>query len=559
MKRKIYSGMCLISLIAVILSTALVLLTFYQSSLSAMRREAASQAVYISGALNQLEDSQSYLEKVGKDNPDIRLTLIARDGTVLFDNQVDPSQMENHLSRPEVSSAMKTGYAHGERLSATMSQSLFYYAIRLDDGTVLRLALSGSSALETLVSSLPLITGIVIVVLLIALIISIPLSRRIVQPINQLDLEHPNGEEVYDELSPLLHRIETQNHQIAHKIAELRESQREFNMVTENLREGLVILNRSAVILSMNSAAASLLSADDKSHTGEPFLQITRSIPLQRAINKALEGRQAEEILPIGSQTYHISISPVTSKNEVTGAILLFLDVTQQHMAETMRREFTANVSHELKTPLTSIVGYAELLENGMARPEDLKNFAGRIRGEAQRMINLVEDTIKLSQLDEGNIDAHKQDVDLQKLAQETIGHFSKLAEENEVSLHVTGQNVVVRAVPAMMGELIGNLVENAIKYNKTGGSVTIDTLKSETGIVLSVSDTGAGIPPEHQSRIFERFYRVDKSHSRQTGGTGLGLSIVKHIAQYHGATVSLVSQPGRGSTFTVRFPSDHR
>ena len=484
-----------------------------------------------------------------------RLTWIAEDGTVLYDSETDSSQMENHNEREEIKEARKNGYGESVRYSTTLTERQMYCAKLLDDGTVLRLSDSQYTWWTILLSMMQPILFIVTVAVAISLLLAFRLSKNIVKPLNSLDLDSPLENSAYPELEPLLSRLAAQQHQLKLQASELERKRNEFLTATGNMMEGIVLLSDKGELLSINAAASRLLGVSPYC-VGKDILLLNNSYEMQELVHRALSGEHTETTLPVGGSDYQINATPVMSDGKVAGAALVIFDVTEKEKAEQIRREFTANVSHELKTPLQSISGCAELLSNGMVKPEDVPEFSHRIYSESQRLISLVEDIIGLSRLDEGAEDMQRTNVDLHKLAETAIDSLSNAAKEAGVTLELCGDGAEVYGIPQLLGTIVYNLCDNAIKYNRRGGSVTVTTENGAGGVTLTVSDTGIGIPKDQQDRIFERFYRVDKSHSKDVGGTGLGLSIVKHAALLHNATVSVDSTPGAGTTFTVFFPS---
>ena len=483
-----------------------------------------------------------------------RLTWISADGTVLYDTQADASTMENHAQREEIKEALATGSGESVRSSATLGTKELYRAQKLPDGSVLRAAVTQQTAWSLVVGMLPPFCAILLAALVIALLLAGSLSRRIVGPLNALDLDRPLENDAYPELSPLLTRIERQHRQIDDQLAELGDKKNEFETITGNMSEGLVLLDRRGYVLSINRAAMRLFGTNEGC-VGCDMLAVNRSPEMQKLLADALAGKRAEAVLPLAGGSYEVNAGPVLSNGETRGACLLAFDVTEKAALEEQRREFSANVSHELKTPLQSIMGSAELIENGLVKPADLPQFAGRIRTESARLVTLIDDIIRLSQLDEGG-ELPFETVDLRELADEAVSLLRPEAEKKNVALSLAGESVRVNGVRRLLHEIVYNLCDNAVKYNVEGGSVKITVGRDGGSAVLTVADTGIGIPKEAQSRVFERFYRVDKSHSKETGGTGLGLSIVKHAAQLHAAQLELSSEPGKGTTITVRFPN---
>ena len=482
-----------------------------------------------------------------------RITWIASDGTVLYDTSTDPSTMENHADREEVREALETGQGSSSRYSATLLQKTVYSALRLSNGTVLRLSVSRATMGALLLGALQPILLVVIVLLILSGVLASGLSQRIVEPLNALDLEHPLENDAYEELSPLLRRIDHQRRQIDAQLAELRRKTDEFAQITAGMNEGLVLLDEKGTVLSINAAARRIFGTTG-SCVGQGFLTVDRTPALSTAFHTAMDSGHSEVRIERSKCEYQFDFSRIESGGRVIGAVLLAFDMTAQAFGERSRREFTANVSHELKTPLTGIIGSAELLENGMVRPEDVPRFVGHIRAEAQRLVTLIGDIIRLSELDEGG-ELPEEPVDLLPLAQEAVESLRTAARQKHVTLSVSGTAAPMTGVRRLLYEIVFNLCDNAIKYNVDGGSVSV-TVSDRSGCAcVVVRDTGIGIPPEHQSRVFERFYRVDKSHSKASGGTGLGLSIVKHAVAYHHGTVELSSVVGQGTEITVRFP----
>ncbi len=492
------------------------------------------------------QHGNGFLENVEADR--FRITWVAVDGTVLFDTKATTAEMENHADREEIREALKTGFGSATRYSDTLTERTFYEAARLSDGTVLRISASQTSAAMLMLSMLWPILLIALVAIVLSMVLARQVAKKTVEPLNTLDLEHPLQNPVYEEITPLLRRINQQHNQIHDHIQTLRQRADEFDQITANMKEGLVLLNSECTILSINPTAAAIFGAED-SCVGKHFWAIDNSPKLRSAINGALDRGYGVAKAQYNGRNYQFDLSRIESDSQVIGAVLLAFDITETLNAEQTRREFSANVSHELKTPLQSIIGSAEMLEAGMVKSEDVPRFVGHIRKEAARLVSLIEDIIRLSQLDEG-VEIPRENVDLYTLAEEVVSALDAVARDKAVSVEIAGEGCQVNGVRRLLYEILYNLCENAIKYNVPGGSVTV-TL--EPG-VLKVSDTGVGIPPEHQSRVFERFYRVDKSHSKQSGGTGLGLSIVKHAALYHGAKLELQSTPGKGTTITVTF-----
>ena len=488
----------------------------------------------------------AFLENVEADR--FRVTWIDTDGTVLFDTQVDQTAMENHADREEIREAFEAGSGSAVRNSSTLTEQTYYEAQRLTDGTVLRISTNQASAWALMMDLLWPIILIAVLAIGLSLILARRMAKNIVEPMNNLDLERPLSNNTYEELSPLLRRINQQHLQIDAQMRKLQRKTDEFIQITSHMQEGLVVLDKETHIRSINSAAIKIFGTEE-SCVGSSFFQVNRSNPLRQTLNDALDRGRGSIVQELEGRIYRFDMSSIQSDGNLLGAVILAVDVTESQNAEQLRREFSANVSHELKTPLQGIIGSAELLESGMVKEEDTPRFVGHIRKEASRLVSLIEDIIRLSQLDEG-AQLPAETVNILELAEEVKMILQPSAEKKNVSISISGNGFSVVGVRRMLHEIIYNLCDNAIKYNIPGGSIT---LKAENNCLV-VSDTGIGIPPEHKDRIFERFYRVDKSHSKASGGTGLGLSIVKHAVAYHNAEISLESTPGKGTTITIHF-----
>ena len=486
------------------------------------------------------------------DSSVFRFTLVSPDGEVIYDSHAKAEDMENHLEREEIAEALESGRGSSARYSFTLTERTFYEATRLDNGNVLRVSVSQVTVGALILGMLPAICAIILISVVVAMLLSHKMARSIVKPLNELDLENPADNDAYEELTPILSKLNKQHKQIARQMQELRQKSDEFEQITASMKEGLVLLDKNGTVISINAAAKKLFSAAETS-VGRDFLALDRSVDMRRAIEKALEGKRAEFRAERDGNEFQFVINRTESDGKVVGVVILCFDVTETAFAERNRKEFTANVSHELKTPLQSIIGSAELLENDLVKPEDTKRFVGNIKNEASRLVSLINDIIRLSQLDEDSEPA-TESVDLYGVAGEVVEVLTISASKKQVELRLNGEPCVMNGIRRYLYEIIYNLCDNAVRYNKEGGTVTIDLKNNDGNIILSVSDTGIGIPAEHHSRIFERFYRVDKSHSKETGGTGLGLSIVKHAVAYHGGTIKLDSKVGEGTTITVEF-----
>lgn len=550
MTKRIFRSICLAAVYVFLASVMLFMWALYdyfsgvQKSQLSMQTSLAAQGVTNEGA--------EYFE--GLDDSGFRITWVAEDGSVLYDSKKDYSEMENHLQREEIKQAFSEGFGESSRYSETLTERSFYCAQLLPDGTVLRLCVAQSSLLTLILGMLQPICAIFLVALILSIVLASRLSKNIVKPLNTLNLDAPLSNDSYDEIAPLLRRLASQQKQIKQQSNELIRKQREFETVTNGMAEGIVLLNSKKIIISINPAAVRLLGAE-KPPIGESILSVNRSPELQKVLCNADEGLHGEKIAELQGGKYQVTASPVISEGEIFGTVLLFLDVTQKEKTEQMRREFTANVSHELKTPLHTISGCAELMANGMVKQEDITDFSSRIYAESQRMIRLVEDIIKLSRLDEGAEDMQYENIDLYALAKETAASLAPQANSLEVSISAEGSETVIYGIPQLIREIIYNLCDNAIKYNRSSGTVKVSVTGDEKSARLTVSDTGIGIPAKYRERIFERFYRVDKSHSKDIGGTGLGLSIVKHAVKLHNGSIELQSEVGKGTVITVVFP----
>ena len=553
MTKKIFRSTVAVGLAVLLASLVIIMGALYGYFGHVQERQLHDELTIAAAAMEQ-GGGADYLRRLPADE-DFRITWLKADGTVLYDTRSDAGSMENHSQRQEVQDALKTGAGESSRYSATLLEKMLYYAQRLSDGTVLRLSASRVTVGVLFLSMLPAILLVTAAAFALSAVLAGRVSRRIVEPLNRLDLEHPLENEAYEELSPLLRRLEHQRRQIDDQLRSLRRRSEEFAQITASMTEGLVLLDERGTVLSINPAACAVFHADD-SCVGQPLLTVERDTAVSRALRNAMDTGHGETRMERGGREYQFDMTRIESDGEAVGAVLLTFDVTEQAFAERNRREFTANVSHELKTPLQGIIGSAELLESGVVQPGDVPRFVGHIRSEAQRLVTLINDIIRLSELDEGGA-LPSEPVELLSLCRDTAQSLAPAAEAHNVTVSVTGEEVTVPGVRRLISEVFTNLCDNAIKYNRDGGSVSVTVSRDGGNAVVSVSDTGIGIPPEHQSRVFERFYRVDKSHSKASGGTGLGLSIVKHAVLYHHGTVEVHSVPGEGTTFTVRLPME--
>ena len=550
MTKKIFQSILLVAG-CVLLASLLIIMGFLYDYFGGVEENQLRDELSLAAAAVE-DGGTDYLSRLTADR--CRLTWIAADGSVLYDTKTNAESLENHASRAEVSQALATGTGESTRYSSTLMEKTMYYAQRLDDGTVLRISISRATVGMIAVGMIQPLLIVLIVALILSGLLARRLSRRIVDPLNSLDLEHPLDNDAYEELSPLLKRIHRQHVEIQMQLRELREKTDEFTQITGSMREGLVLLDEHGSILSISAAAQALFGADAQC-VGRDFLTIERSHEISAAIQAAAADGHSEVRAERAGRVYQFDISRITSDGKFLGTVILAFDITEQEFAERNRREFTANVSHELKTPLQGIIGSAELIENGMVKPEDLPRFVGHIHAEAARLVTLIDDIIRLSQLDEGDA-MPTEPVDLLAVSQEAAENLHDAAAARNVTVSVTGQPAVLPGVRRLIYEIVYNLCDNAIKYNRDGGRVDVTVAADAGGSSITVADTGIGIAPEHQARVFERFYRVDKSHSKASGGTGLGLSIVKHAVQYHHGRIELESTPGTGMTIRVVFPN---
>lgn len=553
MSKRIFKAMMAVTLTTLLVCMALfiaILFPYFETQLS---DELRNELEYL--APNVERDGLGYLERLGDGQN--RLTLIDADGTVLFDSDADPAQMENHADRPEVIQAIAEGAGESSRYSETLTEKTINCAILLENGQVLRISSTQYSSMALLASLTPSLLLVLIFAALVAVTIAYKLSQRLTKPLNEIDLEHPQVNQApYDELKPLLRRLHHQNRQIREQIQQLQAQKRQFTAITDNMREGFLVLDADGLVLSYNSSATRLLQPE-KPLDGHNIRDLTDEPDFLESLHGAQEGEHVESLVPLHGRICQLFANPVYQESTLTGIVLVLLDVTEQQEREGLRREFSANVSHELKTPLTSIAGIAEIMKSGMIAPADVPHFAGKIYDESQRLIQLVRDIIRISQLDENNIHDTPVPVELKKCAARNLSLLESAADAADVTLLLEGEEAVIQAVPAILDEMVYNLCENAVKYNKSGGSVTVTVHSDAAHVTLEVADTGIGIAPEHHSRVFERFYRVDKSHSKEIGGTGLGLSIVKHGAAFHHAQVELESALDKGTTVRIIFPKN--
>ena len=552
MTKRIFKSIILASVIVLLASGGLTMGVLYNHFGNQLEEELRTEAEFLSIAVE--DEGMSAFDSLPADSE--RITYIDTDGTVLYDNRSKTDDMENHLDREEIQEAMENGSGMAVRESDTLSQRTLYYAIRLNDGTVLRVSSTQYSLTGLLGGMIQPLLIILIVMLILAGFLASRLAKNIVNPLNQLDLDHPEENQTYEEVAPLLTKINRQQKSLQAEITQAKRQQEEFSIITDNMEEGFLVIDSHTEVLSYNSSALKLLGAREQD-ARQSVLALNRSESFQKTVERVLGGQHVISNQEFQGITCQVAANPVFQDGKVTGAVILILDVTEKMKGEQMRREFTANVSHELKTPLTSISGFAEIISDGFVKPEDTKKFAGRIFKEAQRLITLVNDVIKISQLDEGKLPYEKEEVDLYQAVRETFLRIEDHAKAEGVHLYLYGPHIRTNTVKTILDEIIYNLCDNGVKYNKKGGSLTVTISQEGEQPVITVEDTGIGISEEDQKRIFERFYRVDKSHSKAIGGTGLGLSIVKHGSMFLGADMKVESTLGEGSKFILILPED--
>ena len=555
MTKKIFKSTMLVCVLVLSVGLAAVMGILYSNFDGQMKKELSKEAAYLSYGVEQ--QGTDYLKNV-KDKSS-RITYINKDGTVLFDNKADADEMQNHKNRTEFQKAEKYGAGECSRYSDTLSEKTIYYALRLKDGTVLRVSGTQDSVLALVENLLLPLCGLLFLMLILSGIMASVISKRIVKPVNELDLEHPEENKIYEELSPLLGKIHKQNRQIQKQLELAKQQQQEeFSLITENMQEGLIVIDKYTMILSANSSAWNLFRVD-KVCQGESVYCLDRAEDFRHAIEQVLSGEHAELILKLNGSDIQLIANPVVRGQKTEGAVILLVNVTEKLERENLRREFSANVSHELKTPLTSISGFAEIMQGGLVKCEDIPKFAGRIYKESQRLLQLVEDVIQISQLDEEKTSYTWELVDVYQVCKNAFESLKEKAQSMNVHLYICGDSMKMEAVRTLLEEAVYNVCDNAIKYNRNDGSVSIFLTQTAHEIQIVVKDTGVGIPKEDQDRVFERFYRVDKSHSKEIGGTGLGLSIVKHAVSTLNGSIVLRSEEGSGTEITMKFLKVHK
>lgn len=549
MKKKISITMCLMTAVSVIITAVMISLVIYRKNYNEMKSMIRAEAEYISQAIDT--EDINYLESVKNVTPS-RITWIDSNGNVIYDSAGE--NLSNHSDRPEIIDAVKNGSGESSRLSETFSEQTYYYAVKLTNGTILRMSDTTSSIYHDIFSALPYTVIVIAIIIILAIIVSNNETEKIIKPINELDLDNPSNNLKYDELAPLLRRIEKQNSDIEKYISGLKAKQVEFETVTENISEGLIIINQKSTILSCNKSAVAILGGGEYNYISKSVFDLNHSKNFVDAVENAVVGKHDETALTINNRSYMVITNPVKHFDKISGAVIIIIDVTEKESREELRREFSANVSHELKTPLTAISGFAEIMKDGWAKPEDYQMFALKIYNETQRLINLIEDIIKLSRLDENKIEITKESVDMLVLAKDAAARLSSKAKDKNISVTVNGDHGNITGVRQILDEMIYNLCDNAIKYNKKNGKVEVIVKDYISNVSVTVKDNGIGIPAEDLDRVFERFYCVNKSHSKESGGTGLGLSIVKHGAIFHKAKINIDSTLGIGTSIEIVF-----
>ena len=550
MTKRIFKNTMIVVIMVILLCGIVIFGVIYGYFNKRLNNEVSNETKYIARGVEL--DGMDYLKTMN--DAEVRITWVAADGTVMYDNRADINEMDNHANREEIKEALISSKGDCVRFSNTLSEKTAYYARKLSDGTVIRVAHTQNSVIILVLGLMQPIIVVFVVALIISGMLTYRLSRQIIEPFDNIDLDHPEETEVYEEMAPFIRKIVLQNKEINDTMNRLREKQNEFTMITENMQEGFIVVDKNAMILSHNSSALRMFGISCNVEN-RSILILNRTAEFGHTVDNALNGRHSENIITVEGHYYNIYANPVFADDELAGAIIIVTDVTEKEERDNLRREFSANVSHELKTPLTSISGIAEIIKNGIVDDKDIPEFAGKIYDEARRLISLVEDIIRVSQLDEGETMMTRQAVDLYEVANQTLSHLKDVAAKRNITIKLSGASAVVQGVPSVIDEMIFNLCDNAIKYNKDNGEVEVSVKTLDKTAVVSVKDTGIGIAKDQQGRIFERFYRVDKSHSKEIGGTGLGLSIVKHGAKIHNADVSVHSTLGKGTEITISFP----
>ena len=552
MRKKIFKNMSILASFVALAASLLYSAYYYSFFRSQLKDEVKEKAIIISTGIEDASDKYRYLKDLDLKGSSNRLTLIDSQGDVLYDSHIDVSVLENHLMRPEVQEALKTGSGEEVRESSTQLERIYYYALRLADGSILRLAMTTRSFQAIFFKALPYVFLFMTVIIALCVFIALRLTKKITRPINDINLNNEEFIPPYPELAPFYHKIEEQNTRINEQLRALKEQNSKIKLILSNTTEGIALIDGMGRVLSVNNSLLDIVGAPKDSYEGRSFVEVSRKTILNESLKAALQGREGRGELTIGEKIYSFTLNPVYHGGVIEGAILLLVDVTEKHKAEIIRREFSANVSHELKTPLTSISGYAEMISTGMATFDDSKSFAGKIQKEASRLLEIITDIMKLSRLEEGKLQEDIKEVNLLKIINTSAERLSGAIAAKELTLELPLSEAYTFGNEGMLEELVFNLMENAIKYNRPQGKISVELEEDDSLVKLAVKDTGIGISLEDQERIFERFYRVDKSHSKKTGGTGLGLAIVKHIAEYHKGSIRVISEIGKGTTMEV-------
>ena len=551
MYKKIYRNMCFLAMLTLILSTVFILSASYTTLNENFKNDIKNEAVLFADLLNETNDSVDALQVACEDIGSKRITLIAADGAVLYDNQADISVMGSHSDRPEIIEAEENGFGSSERHSLSIDKSLYYYAVKLDDGSILRLSTSSSSIRDMFIGVMIAVLVIAVLIFVLAMIIARRLTENIVKPFEKIySFDNKDIDATYEEIRPFLNRIARQNREIQRQMSKVKAQKVRLQAITDNINEGLIIIDTNFNVLSVNNCALNIFEKTENDVKNRNLAYLTSRLEIHEIYQNALKDEKDNILLELNNKTYQIFYSPVHEHDEISGVVMLLFDVSEHAKAEQIRKEFTANVSHELKTPLTSIHGYAQIIKTGIAKPEDVAGFAEKIEKESSRLISLINDIIQLSILDEGKADEIKQNLSLRAIVLEVMDSLQKAVADRNITVNLQGDDTQIFGNLSQISELVYNLYENAIKYNKENGRVDV-TIGDKS---LIIADTGIGIPEEYKNRIFERFFRVDKSHSKQVNGTGLGLSIVKHIAEANDANIKVDSKLGEGTTFTITF-----
>lgn len=550
MKKKIFISLITVVILIMFLSFSLITFFLYNHFLQYETQQIKNELHLLAPMINK--DNENYVKILANSN--YRFTLIDNTGLVVYDNKLNSKQMDNHLKREEIDEAVKNGTGDSIRYSSTLTEETIYASLKLDNGMILRISLSQKSVVSLLFDMLPYMLSVIFVAIILTIILAFRISKAITNPLLSINLDNPADNDTYDELNPLLIKIHKQHKKISSQMEELRRKQYEFEKIVSSMKEGLILLNEQGMIISINNAAQKIFDINDTIIACD-FLAVDRTPEVNQAVNQALHGNSAEVLISRNGYKYQLNVNPIEYGVQKAGVLMLVFDITDKFFAERNRKEFTANVTHELKTPLQSIIGSVELIETGLAKPQDIGKFIANIHSEADRLSNLINDIIQLSQLDEETNPA-MEEVDIGEIITEVLAALSNFAATRNISFEIVGDQFQFNAVRKYIYEIIYNLCDNAVRYNKDGGRVKINTYRNHNNSFIEVSDTGIGIAPEHRSRIFERFYRVDKSHSRETGGTGLGLSIVKHAVQLHNGEIKIDSESGKGTKVTVIFKS---